>query len=60
MASPHLRLRENWQRLSGHLASVAEQDFAGLFNELLVGTDYVIASRPKDFDNIYICLSVIR
>ena len=53
MASSHLRLRANWQRLSGHLASVAEQDFAGLFNKLLIGTDYVIASRPKDFDNIY-------
>ena len=53
MSSLHLRLRQNWQRLSGQRALIAEQDFADLFNKLFVGTDYAIISRPKDFDNIY-------
>lgn len=53
MSSSHLRLRENWQRLSGHRALVTERDFAGLFRELLVDTDYIIISNPNDFANIY-------
>ncbi len=53
MSSSHLRLRENWQTLSGHFALKAEQDFETLFNGLLLDTDYTIIPNPKDFNNIY-------
>ena len=59
MSSSHLRLRKNWQKLSGHRALVAEQDFAGLFNELLVDTNYTIIFRPRDFANIYYAYPVL-
>lgn len=53
MSSSHLRLRENWQTLSGNLAAAAEHNFADVFNELLVDTDYTLNARPRDFANIY-------
>ncbi len=53
MSSSHLRLRENWQTFSGNLASVAEQNFADVFNKLLADTDYVLNTSPRDFANIY-------
>ncbi len=53
MSSSHLRLRENWQTLSGNLASVAEQNFADVFNNLLADTDYMLNTSPRDLANIY-------
>lgn len=49
----HLRLRENWQTLSGSYANVAEDDFVSLFGPLFAGTNYVVEPKPKDFRNVY-------
>lgn len=53
MASSALRLRENWQTLSGELAAVAEQDFASVFHKLFTNTDYDLISKPREFHNVY-------
>ena len=47
MSSSHLRLRENWQTLSGNLASVAEQNFADVFNNSnLLGLHFIQHIAP--------------
>lgn len=53
MDSSGLRLRKNWQTLSGALAARAEQDFAEVFHELFSNTEYDIIANPNEFRNVY-------
>lgn len=49
----HLRLRENWQTLSGNYAYIAEENFDSILSTLFTDTNYAINTRPKEFQNIY-------
>ena len=60
MPSSHLRLRANWQTKSGNLAAQKENVFLGIFSELFQDSEYTITKSPKDFNNIYLNLPVLR
>ena len=53
MGSNELRLRANWQTLSGSLSLQAEQDFFNVLKSLFKGTVFRITDKPKDFLHIY-------
>ena len=49
----HLRLRKNWQTLSGNHAAIAENQFDRILRTLFIGTTYTIDDKPREFQNIY-------
>lgn len=53
MGRDELKLRENWQTVSGRLALSMETDFATICQYLFEGTNYRVVNRPKDFAHIY-------
>jgi len=54
MGSEENRLRSKWQDYSGKNASTAEMDFFKTFKILFEDTEYVIHSKPKEFNKIYV------
>lgn len=54
MASEHNRIRRKWQDYGGNNAAVAENAFFESFNGVFPGTDFVIRSKPKEFQKIYV------
>jgi len=53
MGSNELRLRENWQTVSGALSVAAEQNFFSILEFLFEGTNYDIIDKPKEFLRVY-------
>ena len=53
MGSDELRLRANWQTLSGSLSIQAEQDFFNALKSLFNDTEFKITDKPKEFLRIY-------
>ena len=53
MGSSELKLRQNWQSLSGLKSAAAEQDFFSTMDLLFEDTEYIITSRPNEFARIY-------
>lgn len=58
MGSEANRLRRKWQTYSGKSATKAEHNFFDVFNDFLENTDYEIISQPKEFNNIYVNVSL--
>lgn len=53
MGKHELRLRENWQTLSGSKALQAEQNLYDVFEEVFEGTPYILHRHPNHFNNLY-------
>jgi hypothetical protein len=58
MGSEHNRIRKKWQNYSGSKATLAELSFFEILTQLFIGTDYQIKSKPKEFENIYVNISL--
>lgn len=54
MGSEHNKLRRKWQDYAGNNAALAEATFFASFSKVFEGTDYVIRSKPKEFQNVYV------
>ncbi len=53
MGKAELSSRENWEKISGKLASIAEQNLYTVFKEAFIGTPYVLHEKPKHLKNLY-------
>jgi hypothetical protein len=60
MATNELRNRGNWQTAGGEKAEKAEKSFFEAFQEEFKGTEYIIRSKPKDFQNIYVSVQLSK
>ena len=58
MGSDHNRIRRKWQHYGGNNATLAEASFYGCFDKVFVGTDFRIRAKPKEFQNIYVNVSL--
>jgi Type II restriction enzyme MunI len=58
MGSNHNRIRKKWQDYGGSNAVKAENTFFDCFSQVFEGTNYSIISKPKDFQNLYITVSL--
>lgn len=54
MGSLSNRLRKKWQDYGGLNATIAENSFYDIFNELFKETELTIIKQPKKFDRIYV------
>jgi len=54
MGSEHNRIRAKWQDYSGRNATLAENSFFKCFQNIFIGTEYDIISKPKDFRKVYV------
>lgn len=58
MGSEHNRIRRKWQDYGGNNAAIAEMSFFACFESVFKDTDYRIRSKPKEFQNIYVDVSL--
>lgn len=58
MGSEHNRLRRKWQDYGGGNAAVAEAAFFNSFQKVFQDTEYRIRAKPKDFQRIYVDISL--
>jgi len=58
MGSADNRLRRKWQDYSGQNASTAEYKFQQVFDIIFKDSKYRIRSKPKEFRNIYVNVSL--
>ncbi|MBN36591.1 MAG: restriction endonuclease [Rhodospirillaceae bacterium] len=54
MGTKELRGRDVWQDYSGANAGIAERGFYEVFDKHLVGSDFWIDAKPKEFKRIYV------
>lgn len=53
MGKDELRLRANWQTVSGAMAGKIETRIYSIFSYLFDGTSYRITNKPKEFSGVY-------
>lgn len=54
MGSEANRLRKKWQDYGGSNATNAEHNFYEVFKKVFAGTEYIINTKPKCFNKIYV------
>lgn len=53
MGKKELQKRDNWQTVSGSIATAAEHNFYEVFKKAFEGTDYKLHEKPKHLKSLY-------
>jgi hypothetical protein len=64
MGTKELRNRDNWQTDGGSKAGIAENNFFNAFSKAFQETNFIVESKPKEFEHIYenvqLCQEVLQ
>ncbi|GEM_PF-3397352 len=60
MGKKELSKRDIWQDISGGKAGIAEKNFYDVFSRCFEGSDFKIRQKPKEFNNIYFKIELIK